>query len=71
MEMKRVYKGSVAAAGIEEHGGELCMQRFCSGGRDRGHGNELCMQRFCSIGEDRVTWKSIVYHKVLFQTCCY
>ena len=28
--MKRVYKGSVAMAWLEEHGDETCMQRFCS-----------------------------------------
>ena len=32
MEMRRVCKGSVAVAGLEEHGDDECIKRFSCGG---------------------------------------
>ena len=34
MEMKGVRKGSVVMARLEEHGSEMCIQRFCSNAKD-------------------------------------
>ncbi len=35
--MERVFEGSVAMARLEEHGDEVCIVRFCSGGMDSGN----------------------------------